>query len=297
MTIKRINTSPHHHITMLPVSVVIPVYNAEEFLKETIDSVLNQTFRDFELIIADDSSSDRSKDIILSYKDPRIRYVFCEHDFIGTHRKGYQSACGKYIAHLDHDDIMMPERLQIQFNFMESHPEIDACGGYLLRFGKYNRLSKTPYLNHEEMTLFMILGMPSFNSSGFFKRDFLINNKIKHKRGYSYAADFKFWTDIAKKGKLANIPEVLTHYRTSDRQASAVHHQKLQEASYVIQKEMVDFFLSKLNIDSDLGKTVSKKLLPSLSKLGEEGFFSAEIYFGLMYELIQGLRLMNELRL
>ena len=279
---------------MLPISVVIPVYNAEEFLKETIDSVLNQSFGDFELIVADDSSTDRSKDIVFSYDDPRIRYVLCKHDFVGTHRKGYQLAIGKYIAHLDHDDIMVAERLHIQFNFMESHPDIDACGGYILKFGKYNQIYKAA-LNHEGMILLSILGMPSYNSAGFFKRDFLIKNKIRHQRGYSYAADFKFWTDIAKIGKLANIPEVLTHYRTSDKQASVVHDQKLREASYVIQNEMVEFFLSKLNVDSDLGNTVSKKLLPSVNKVGELGFFSSNVYFAFMYELIYGLRSKNEI--
>jgi glycosyltransferase involved in cell wall biosynthesis len=282
---------------MLPISVVIPVYNAEEFLKETIDSVLNQKFTDFELIIADDSSTDRSKDIVFSYDDPRIRYVLCKHDFIGTHRKGYQLACGKYIAHLDHDDLMVPERLQIQFDFMESHPDIDACGGHIQRFGKISKLSYTPYYNHEDMAMYMVLGMPSFNSSGFFKREFLLKNKIRHQRGYSYAADFKFWTDIAKKGKLANIPEVLTHYRTSDKQASVVHFNKSMEASYVIRNEMAEFFLSKLKTDTDLGKTVSKKFLPAISKLGELGFFSADVYFRFMYELIYGLKLRNEILL
>lgn len=115
---------------MISISVVIPVYNEEEFLNETINSVLKQTFGDFELIIVDDSSTDHSKDIILSYDDPRIRYVLCKHDFIGTYRKGYQLASGKYIAHLDHDDKMVPDRLQKQYNFMESRPDIDACDGY-----------------------------------------------------------------------------------------------------------------------------------------------------------------------
>ena len=162
---------------MLPISVVIPVYNAEKFIKETIDSVLNQTFSDFEFIIVDDTSTDRSKEIILSYNDSRIKYFLCKHDFVGTHRKGYHLAAGKYIAHLDHDDIMTPERLQMQFDFMESNPDIDACGGYMTSFGKENRLMTTDFFTHEDMSILMILGMPSYNSSGFFKREFLI--KIK----------------------------------------------------------------------------------------------------------------------
>jgi len=280
---------------MLPISVVIPVYNAEVFIKETIGSVLNQTFNDFELIIVDDMSTDQSKDIILSYNDPRIRYILCKHDFIETHRKGYRLATGKYIAHLDHDDIMTTERLRIQFDFMESHPDIDACGGYMSSFGKETRLMTTDFFTHDDMTMLMILGMPSYNSSGFFKREFLIKNKIWHKRGYSYAADFKFWTDIAKIGKLANIPEVLTHYRTSDKQTSFVYQLKLQKGSYVIQGEMVDFFLSKLDANSEIEKIISMKLHPSIKEIIEQGFLSLDKYFRFMYDLIRELKLKNKI--
>ena len=282
---------------MLPISVVIPVYNAEKFLKETIDSVLNQTFGDFELIIVDGSSTDRSSDIIFSYNDKRIRYVLSKYDFVGTHRKGYQSARGKYIAQLDHDDIMVPERLEIQFNFMESNPEIDACSGHMLRFGKDSYLSETVYTNHEDIALVMILGLACYNSAGFFKREFLIKNRIKHQRGYSVAADFKLWSDIAKLGKLANIPEILIHYRTSNTQASVVYSDKAREGIYKVRNEMVNFFLSKLNFKSDFGKVISEKILIPINILLEEDFFSYEVYFSFMYELIKGLKLKNEIQL
>ena len=281
---------------MLPISVVIPVYNAEEFLKETIESVLNQTFSDFELILADDMSTDRSRDIVFSFDDKRIRYVLCTHDFVGTHRKGYRLAKGKYIAHLDHDDLMMPQRLQIQFDFMESHPDIDVCGGYMFSFGNQTRLMMNQFSTHDDMAILMILGMSSYNSSGFFRREFLVRNKIVHKRGYSYAADFKFWSDIAKVGKMANIPEVMTRYRKSDKQASVVHQRELREGAFLVQNEMVEFFLSKLDANSEAGKLIFKKLLPSVEKMVQLGFFSLDGYFAFMYELIRGLKWKNELR-
>ena len=139
---------------MLQISVVIPIYNAEKFLKETIDSVLNQTFNDFEIILADNLSTDRSKDIVFSYKDPRIRYVSCNTDIIGTYQKAYELSKGKYIAHLDQDGMMVPERLQIQCNFMESHPIIDACSAYMSEFGKCNCSMKTKYVKHEDLSEF-----------------------------------------------------------------------------------------------------------------------------------------------
>ncbi|MDR1583216.1 MAG: glycosyltransferase family 2 protein, partial [Prevotellaceae bacterium] len=119
----------------IPISIIIPIYNAESFLSETIDSVLSQTFSDFELLTLDDCSTDKSAEIIKSYNDPRIRYVKCTHDFIGTLNKGLSLSRGKYIAQIDHDDMMLPYRLQTQYDFMENNPDVVACGGYMIAFG------------------------------------------------------------------------------------------------------------------------------------------------------------------
>ena len=118
------------------VSVVIPIYNTESFLRETIDSVLCQTLSDFELILLDDGSTDHCVDIIRSYHDSRIRFIPCPHDFIGTLNRGYSEAKGKYIAQMDSDDLMMPKRLQIQYDFMEKNPHIAACGGWMRSCGE-----------------------------------------------------------------------------------------------------------------------------------------------------------------
>jgi glycosyltransferase involved in cell wall biosynthesis len=120
---------------MNTITVLIPVYNAGNFIRETIDSVLCQTFQDFELLTMDDGSTDNSADIIRSYSDSRIKYVSCPHDFVSTLNKGLDMAQGKYIALLDHDDMMMPERLQTQFDYMEANPDIAACGAYMQTFG------------------------------------------------------------------------------------------------------------------------------------------------------------------
>lgn len=108
------------------ISVILPAYNAERFLKEAIDSILNQTFRDFELIILNDGSTDRTEGIILSYNDSRIRYVKNEQNLklIKTLNKGIDLAKGKYIARMDADDISIPERFEIQLKYLSDHPEV-----------------------------------------------------------------------------------------------------------------------------------------------------------------------------
>lgn len=111
------------------VSVCMPMYNASAYLRECIDSILCQTFGDFELLIADDGSTDESRYIVRSYDDPRIRLIENEHDYIGSLNLLLKEARGKYIARMDADDIMVSFRLEAQFGYMERHVEVDVLGG------------------------------------------------------------------------------------------------------------------------------------------------------------------------
>ena len=111
------------------VSIVLTNYNGESVLRETIQSVLDQTFTDWELIIVDDCSTDRSLEVIRQFDDPRIRLHVNERNeqVSKTHRIGNRLAGGRYIAILDHDDLWAAEKLQIQVDYLESHPETAAC--------------------------------------------------------------------------------------------------------------------------------------------------------------------------
>jgi hypothetical protein len=120
---------------------------------------------------------------------------------------------------MDHDDIMMPERLQIQYDFMEAHPEIAACGAYMETFGSSSGLVNV-HTKHGDIVRGMIFGNQMANPTAFYRRSVLMENNIRHEEGYSFADDYKLWLEIAKVGELANIPQVLTKYRTSDKQTS-----------------------------------------------------------------------------
>lgn len=111
------------------ISVCMPMFNASRYLRESIDSVLAQTFADFEFLIADDGSTDDSVDIVESYSDPRIRLIKRPHDYIATLNFLLAEARGKYIARMDADDVMLPHRLKTQFDYMEAHPGVDLLGG------------------------------------------------------------------------------------------------------------------------------------------------------------------------
>ena len=115
------------------ISVIMPVYNTKEkFLREAVESILNQTFTDFEFIIINDGSDSITEDIILSYKDLRIKYLKNEQNLgiVQSLNKAVKTAKGKYIARMDADDISMPHRLEKQYEFMENHPQCGVCGTY-----------------------------------------------------------------------------------------------------------------------------------------------------------------------
>ena len=104
------------------VSVCVPVYNAAPYLRECIDSILAQSFADFELLLADDGSTDDSRAIIRSYADPRVRLIEREHDYIATLNALLDAARGKYVARMDADDRMLKDRLRTQVDYMEATP-------------------------------------------------------------------------------------------------------------------------------------------------------------------------------
>ena len=273
---------------MPEISVVIPVYNAASFLQDTIDSVLCQTFRDFELLLLDDGSTDHSIEIIRSYSDPRICCIPCSHDFVGTVCRGYSQAKGKYIAQLDHDDLMMPKRLQIQYEFMEANPHIVACGGWMHNFGKTTHVSRYPLI-HEQIVLNTLLHVPIVNPTGFVRKQFLLEHQIKHQREYSFCSDFKFWSEVAKRGRVANIPQILTLYRTSDEQATVKYLPGCNDIYQSIKFEMLEYLLSRQTNENQLINEQMQKLIPILMKLKKENFFSDHPFLRFMHELIGGL--------
>ena len=271
------------------VSVMIPIYNAESFLNDAIDSVLSQTFSEFELLALDDGSSDLSKEIVLSYKDTRIKYISCKHNFINTINKGIRLSKGKYIALLDHDDMMMPYRLCTQYSFMEEHHDIAACGGYMHSFGRRSELMKVPE-KHDDIIENMLLRSVMLNPTGFIRKSVLLENSIQYKNGYSFAADYKMWLDIAKVGVIENIPKVLTLYRTYDKQTSIVYHNDCIHADLMIKAELLDFFLSHLKKNDKYSKMIDEELLPLINKLGGLNCFSQHTFFSFFYELIKEFR-------
>jgi len=218
------------------VSVIMPVYNAELFLNQTIDSILNQDFKDFEFLICDDCSTDKSLSVINSYSDERI--ILLENKvnkgYIETLNSLIKISKGKYVARQDNDDISVSSRLRIQFNFMELNLDHAMCGGKINTFGKKNKINFAP-VNHEEISAYFLFRNP-FNHPTVFIRRKILNNKIKYNKNFFPAEDYELWFKISQKNLVANIDEVLLFYRIHEKNTSKIHENLQLKSSLKIRK-------------------------------------------------------------
>jgi len=234
------------------VTVLLPVYNGEKYLREAIDSILNQTYTDFEFLIINDGSTDRTEEIILSYTDPRINYVKNEQNIklIATLNKGLKLAKGKYIARMDGDDVSLPTRLEKQIGFMEKYPEIGLCGSYIqtLEAGLEYIVK---YQTESDQIKFRLLFDTHFpHPAAVLRKSVLTENNLEYELKYIHAEDYVLWNRMALHTGLHNIPEVLVLKRSHDEQVSIVHNDLQQEVMSGFRKELMEMVMGKIDEQS-----------------------------------------------
>lgn len=184
----------------VPVSVIMPVYNAAPFLRECIDSILSQSFADFELLIVDDGSTDDSCAIVESYTDPRIRLIRSKHDYIGSLNRLIDEARGKYLARMDADDVMLPDRLRVQFDYMEEHPEVDVWAGALASYEDESYCWE-PIVTDRPLVVRDFLGNNLFgNPATIIRTDRLRTLGVRYEEAFKYAEDYRFWASLVHAG-------------------------------------------------------------------------------------------------
>lgn len=197
------------------VSVIMSVYNCERYLKEAVDSILSQTFSDFEFIIINDGSTDGSGGILESYKDERIRLFNNQNKGLTKSlNEAIEYSRGEYIARMDADDISLPKRFEKQVKLLDSDQDIVMCGSwaeFIDEKGQDITEYKTP-ISDREIKNRIIFHNPFIHPS------VVIRKKIFDKVGlydtnFRYAQDYELWTRIATKFNTVNIPEKLLRYR------------------------------------------------------------------------------------
>lgn len=200
------------------ISVVMPVYNAERYVREAIESILNQTNSNFELIIIDDCGTDSSMDIAQEMKDERIRIVHnTENRGIAYSRnRGLELAKGKYIALMDDDDIAPSNRFELETHFLEEHKDIDVVGGgelWIDENGKVISYADQIICNPKRIQAELIFWDVIENGSAMMRTEFIRKNNLKYEDGYLGMEDYKFWTECSVVGNIANIDRVLLYWR------------------------------------------------------------------------------------
>lgn len=203
------------------VSILFPVYNTAPFLKEAVDSMLSQTFTDFELIVLNDCSPDNAEEIMDSYNDPRIvRYRGEKNEGLGNVLNvGISMAKGEYIARMDSDDISLPNRLQYQVEYLDSHPEFDLVSVGMKEFGDGDK--DHFYDNETEQIKFNALFYsPILHASSMWRKDSF--EGLLYNQFFVPSEDYHLWTRALIKGiKMRNLPQVLYLYRIFQGQATS----------------------------------------------------------------------------
>lgn len=202
------------------ISVVMPVYNAAKYLHESIDSILQQTFEDFEFFIIDDASTDESVQIIESYSDKRIRFIQkpINTGYTDSLNMAIALAKGKYIARMDADDISLPTRFEMQFNYMEKHLDVLVLGTPY-KVIDTDTIVQAP-LSNDEAKVVAIMDVPVAHPSVLIRKEVFEKYELFYNRNAEPAEDYDLWSKVLNFGKIENLPDILLHYRNHEGQIS-----------------------------------------------------------------------------
>ena len=208
---------------MAVISIIMPVYNGEMYISEAVQSILNQTYTNFELLIINDGSTDQTEEIINGFNDSRIRYIKNPHNLklIATLNKGLAMATGKYIARMDADDISLPNRLQRQYDFMEANPDVAICGTGYQTLNSEDKLRNPE--NHTEIMVGMLNGCPIAHPTVMLRADVLKENNYYYDEKFLHAEDYELWYRIGQHYILANLSEILLYYRKHENSIGSVY--------------------------------------------------------------------------
>lgn len=259
------------------VSVVIPVYNGEAYLSETVESVLAQTHRKLEVIIVDDGSEDRSPAIMrkLALQDERIRLIFQPHGGISrAMNTGIQAAQGEFIAYLDQDDIALPGRLTTQLAYIRQ-ADLDICGSWAQEFGAEEKVLSFPR-TYGEIQIGLLFYCALLQPTVMLRADIAKANLYDE---HAIFLDYEMWTRLATTYRMGNIPQILTEYRRHAQQT----HVRFSEAfrgDMIKHREHYFYTLLPQAAAQDymlLLKLVKKKKLVSIAELQQTSAWMAKL--------------------
>lgn len=235
------------------ITVLMPVYNAEKYLREAVDSVLAQTYQHFEFLIVNDGSTDSSLDILSGYKDPRIRIVNRENGGVSAAlNTGLREAQGNYIVRFDADDICYPKRIELQYEFMKNSPEYILAGSdadYINKEGEFIFTFRNKGHSDEEIRRFCMESCPFIHSTVIYKKDVVMALGGYEVKAHTFE-DYFLWVKLIRQGKVYNFKEALIKVRFNPESVTvdardyssdfrAIHREALQTGNINDEQEKI----------------------------------------------------------
>ena len=238
------------------ISLIMSVYNGEDYLSEAIESVLNQTFKNFELIVINDCSTDKTEEILKKYaeSDERVKVYTNEVNLRlpSSLNKAMSYACGKYIARMDADDICLPERLEKQFEFMENNPEValSSCRFMTLKNGVVASGGCGGKNDRESVKALLLVTNPILHPGIIAKADVI--KALGYDKNFTCTEDMELWTRFVMEGyDVCIMPEYLMIYRLHDKQITETTLAKQHKEVVSVQKKYYSKFLEAMDCEKE----------------------------------------------
>ena len=266
----------------MKVTILLPAYNAALYLRDSLDSIMRQAFKDFDVLLIDDGSMDDTPKIAIEYSniDRRIKYYKNEKNIglIKTLNKGLSLAKGEYIVRMDADDIMFDDRLYKQVKYMDSNPECFVCGGQMEYIGGLTGMAPILPQKYEDLLYLSLINCPLYHPTTIIRNSAIKQFGLKYNDSYKHAEDYKFWSDIifSHPNSIANIKDVVLFYRISNNQITAKYSDEQDLISKIVRRENVQHVLVPYGIK--LPEVVNCEIIEKVSSLiRKEHIDAAEI--------------------
>ncbi|MGB6269590.1 MAG: glycosyltransferase family 2 protein [Olleya sp.] len=227
------------------ITVLIPTYNCEQYVHQAVQSILDQTYTNFECIIIDDCSTDSTVDIIKAFDDSRINLIIKPENsgYTNSLNYGLTIAKGKYIARMDGDDISLLNRFEKQIEVLEQDNDIVVCGS-VFRIIDSETIITAPE-KHEDIKLALLKDSCIGHPTAMIRKSVLDKHQINYDTNFEPAEDYDLWVKLSKLGKLHNLQEVLFFYRVHDNQVSVTKKEIQRKSASLSRFNM----LSQLNFE------------------------------------------------
>lgn len=282
------------------ITVLMPVYNCELYVQTAVESILNQTFADFEFLIIDDASTDATVSILKKFDDSRIQLIQkpVNSGYTNSLNYGLQLAKGEYIARMDGDDISYPERFAKQIAYLETHPEVVVCGTTYKIVGNDKRITLPEH--HKAIKIGLLWGNCISHPSVMIRKKVLEEYAIQYDTSKEPTEDYDMWVRLLALGKLHNLQEVLLEYRVYGNQVSRKRAEEQKKNDIAAKLKLLQYLEVQWNdsefefLERQFGKTevvsfqdlkIFKPIQKKLEIANTSGFFESKMFSQYLLDL------------